>query len=215
MSVLRATMLPTATQTEEVRTVTTPSDPRPLYRRSHAWVRSLLAEVSRAQLDLPTDCPEFDVRALVGHLVATVRKLTAIGRGGDPFSLPQVVTGMPDGALLAAYADAEREMWAVWNEDAVLATAVSAPFGSVPGATAMWGFLNEALVHGWELARATEQSPEADPEVVEPVLAVIEGLLPAEPRGGAFPFGPVVEPERDAGPTERLANWSGRQAGPR
>jgi uncharacterized protein (TIGR03086 family) len=192
--------------------MTVPSDPRPLYRAARAWVQSLLDEVSPEQLDLPTDCPEFDVRALAGHLVATVHKLAVIGDGGDPFSLPHVVTGIPD-EIAATYAEAERDLWSVWDDDAVLSARVRAPFGAVAGAAAMWGFLNETLVHGWELARATGQEAEADPELAEPALAVIERLLPAAPRGGQLPFGPVVEPAAGAGPTERLANWSGREGG--
>jgi uncharacterized protein (TIGR03086 family) len=174
-------------------------------------VQGLLGGISPGELSLPTDCPEFDVRAVAGHLVATVRKLTAIGAGGDPFSLPHVTTGIPDDGITTVYAEAAGELWTVWDDDTVLTATVNAPFGSVPGAAAMWGFLNETLVHGWELARATGQEPEADPELVDPVLTIIEQLLPAEPRGGSFPFGPVVEPAPGSGPTERLANWSGRK----
>lgn len=190
----------------------TPSDPRPLYQRAQTWVQSLLAGVRPEQLDLPTGCPEFDVRTLAGHLIATVRKLQGIGEGGDPFSMPSVISGIADDRIADAFADAATALWTVWDDDATLTATVQAPWGTVRGTEALWGFLNETLVHGWDLAIATGQEPEAAPEVVEPMLAVADQILPAQPRGGQFPFGPVVEPAEGAGPTERLANWSGREA---
>ena len=65
-------------------------------------------------------------------------------------------------------------------------------------------------MHGWDLAVATGQPSEADPALVEAVAGITRAFIPAEQRGGAVPFGPVVEPRPEAGPTERLANWSGR-----
>lgn len=193
--------------------MTTPNDPRPLYRRGLTWVTSLLAELAPDQLDQPTGCPDFDVRALAGHLVATVERARVIGQGGGPFSVPHVITGIADAGWADAYADAARTMWTVWNGDSTLTATVQAPWGTIPGSAALWGYLNETLVHGWDLATATGQDPEADPDVVSPLLAIVAQIIPAEPRGGQIPFAPVVEPADGAGPTERLANWNGRPSG--
>lgn len=194
--------------------MTTPNDPRPLYRRGLTWVTSLLAELAPDQLDQPTGCPDFDVRALAGHLVATVERAKVIGEGGAPFSVPHVITGIVDTGWSDAYADAARRMWKVWNDDSTLTATVQAPWGTIPGSAALWGFLNETLVHGWDLATATGQDPEADPDVVSPLLAIVAQIIPAEPRGGQIPFAPVVEPADGAEPTERLANWNGRPGTP-
>lgn len=98
----------------------------------------------------------------------------------------------------------------MWDDDTRLTASVTVPWGTVPGAEALWGYLNEALVHGYDLATATGQPAEADPEVVRPLLDRIAAILPGGFRGGPVPFAAVVEPAADAGPTERLANWSGR-----
>ena len=84
------------------------------------------------------------------------------------------------------------------------------PWGSVPGAGAIWGYLNETLVHGWDLAVATGQPSEADPDLAGAALAAAQRFIPAGPRGPEVPFGDAVSPAPDAGPTEQLANWSGR-----
>ena len=74
--------------------------------------------------------------------------------------------------------------------------------------------LNEVLVHGWDLAVSTGQDPEADPALARAAHEIMERALPASPRGGEVPFGPVVDSTPDAGPTERLANWCGRVTAP-
>jgi uncharacterized protein (TIGR03086 family) len=105
------------------------------------------------------------------------------------------------------------KLWSIWSDDTILDRPVTVPWGSVPGRAAIWGYLNETLVHGWDLAVATGQEAEADPDLAETVLAVVRRVIPAEPRGGHMPFAAVVEPAPGAGPTERLANWSGHRAG--
>ncbi len=191
--------------------MTTPHDPRPLYRRGLTWVTSMLGGVAPKQLDRPTGCADFDVRALAGHLLATVERARVIGEGGAPFSVPHVVTGIADTGWAEAYAAAARTMWTVWDDDAKLTVTVQAPWGTIPGSAALWGYLNETLVHGWDLATATGQDSEADPDLVTPVLAIAAQIIPAEPRGGPVPFAPVVESADGSGPTERLANWNGRR----
>jgi len=190
--------------------MTTSHDPRPLYRRGLTWVTSLLGGVAPEQLDRPTGCPDFDVRALAGHLLATVERARLVGEGGAPFSVPHIITGIADTGWAEAYAAAARTMWTVWDDDAKLTATVQAPWGTIPGSAALWGYLNETLVHGWDLATATGQNSEADPDLVTPVLAIAAQIIPAEPRGGQIPFAPVVQPADGSGPTERLANWNGR-----
>jgi uncharacterized protein (TIGR03086 family) len=102
---------------------------------------------------------------------------------------------------------------AVWADDACLAALVTVPWGQVPGRAALFGYLREALVHGWDLAVATDQKVEADPATATVVLAETRRALPAEPRGGPIPFAAVVEPRHGAGPTEQLANWCGHARG--
>lgn len=187
------------------------TDPRPDYALALTWVRDLIAAVPAERLDDPTPCTEYDVRALLGHLVATVGRSRVIGAGGRPDTEPVVVTGVPDDGWADAYAAATAEMWPVWRADGALDREVVAPWGTAPGRTAVWAYVNETLVHGWDLAVATGQPAEfADPTVAERVLDAVAAILPAQVRGGPIPFAAVVAPRPDAGPTERLANWSGR-----
>lgn len=191
--------------------MTDTTEPRPVYDRALDWVHGLITAVRAEQLADPTPCPEFDVRALLGHLVATVDRARAIGEGRPPFSVPSVVTGVDetrDDAWAAAFADAAERMRLVWRDDALLDKQLTVPWGTVPGRAAVWGYVNEALVHGWDLAVATGQPAEADADLADAVLAGVRAKIPAGDREG-MPFAAAVEPVPGAGPTERLANWSG------
>jgi uncharacterized protein (TIGR03086 family) len=192
-----------------VASMTTNTDPRPHYRTALTWVRTLADGVPADRLADPTPCAEWDVRGLLGHLVATVDRVRVIGEGGDPQTTPRVVEGIADDGWTDALGAAEDKMAAVWADDAVLDELVTVPWGRVPGRAAVWGYIREALVHGWDLAVATGQSPEADPVTAEAALAETKLVMPAEPRGGPIPFAAPVAPRPGAGPTEQLANWCG------
>ncbi|OUC76028.1 TIGR03086 family metal-binding protein [Gordonia lacunae] len=186
-----------------------PADPRPAFRVATAWVTGLLAEIRDDQLRAPTPCDEFDVRTLSAHVVATAQRARALADGADVRAMPTIAE-QHDAATYAALVEAALEGWA---DDATLGRMVQVPWGEVPGAGALWGYVSETLVHGWDLAVATGQPAEADPETAEATLAVAKQFIPAGIRTDPIvPFGVVVEPRPDAGPTERLANWTGRRS---
>ena len=184
------------------------TDPRTVYAGATAWVTDLLRAVREDQLSLPTPCDEFDVRRLSQHLIGTVARAVAIAEIGDVESV-SAFSAEFDAATFQRLADRAQQVWA---DDALLAKPVRVPWGEVPGGGALWGYVNEALVHGWDLAVATGQDAEADPALVEPTAAVARRFIGADIRVPGVPFKSVVEPREQAGPTERLANWSGRDA---
>lgn len=190
-------------------TTTTPADPRPVYAAAAHWVTDLLANVTDDQLDSPTPCDEFDVRRLAGHLIGVAGRAVALGTGRDAMSVP----GHDDRYDAATFAERADRAVELWSDDAKLSALVQVPWGEVPGAGALWGYVNETLVHGWDLAVATGQESEPDPTLAEAAIVVAQQFIPAEIRtDDTVPFGPVVEPRPEAGPTERLANWSGRSS---
>jgi len=81
----------------------------------------------------------------------------------------------------------------------------------MPGRIAVSAYVQELLTHAWDLAQATGQPTEGDPELAAWTLAVARRILPPEPRRGEVPFARVVEPPPGAGPYAQLAAWLGRQ----
>jgi len=185
------------------------TDTRADIAATHEWITTLLAHTSDEQLDAPTPCTEFDVRALTEHLNAVSDKLRTVAEGGNPHDRPFRVPVDP-GRLADQYAAGAAEARAAWADDALLTATVTAPYGPVPGHVALSGFLMELVAHGWDLAVATGQESETDPAVVARAQALAEQAVSDEARGPGMPFGEQVEPRPGAGPTERLAAYLGR-----
>lgn len=190
-------------------TTNQPADPRPFYAAATTWVTDLIANVTDDQLDRPTPCTEFDVRALIGHLIGTGKRGVAIGEGGDLLAIPAA----DDRHDAQTYRELTERASSLLSDDSRLGEMVTVPWGTIPLAGAVWGYVSETLTHGWDLAVATGQHAETDPAIVEPTLAVAKQFIPAEIRQlDDIPFGPVVESRPEAGPTEKLANWTGRES---
>lgn len=184
-------------------------DPRPLFARAAALGADVIANVKPSRFDEPTPCDEYDVHALLGHLVAGVRRLAAAGRGLDADTLPLVVDDVGDEDWSAAWAAAVDEVDLVFTDD-VLAQTLTLPFAVLPAPIALTLYVAETTVHTWDLATATGQSPAWDDEVTTTADAAMRMGLPGEPRGGEVPFAPVVDIDLGAPAIDRLVAWSGR-----
>jgi len=188
------------------------TDPRPGYRAALDWVTALTAAVRPEQLDQPTPCPEYDVRALLSHITGGLTRAALVGEG-DPGALarPAMASGVPDDAWPTAYRAAADRAIAAWADDTKLDTLFEVPWGKVPGRFVIAGYIQEILAHGWDLAKATGQPTEGDPELALYSLATAKRILPPDIRGAEdVPFGPVVGVPPDAAPYAQLAAWLGR-----
>lgn len=206
-------------------TTTTPAplgvdDPRHVLARAVAAGTATVAAVRPDQLDDPTPCAEMDVRHLLGHLVSVLDRLAALGRGEDPFA---VVESTDHDDWAGAWADAAHRVQAAWTDDDVLARPMALPWQQGTGADILLGYVNEVVVHTWDLAAATDQRPVWDDHVVTVALERMPAL-PAEGRLQMFeqisadmglaevavPFAEVVPVDADAPAIDRLVAWNGR-----
>ena len=188
----------------------TQTDLRPALAQGQQWVETLIAAVDAEQLGLPTPCPDLDVRQLIQHLIAGATRVRVMAEGGDATTVPFLLDEVPDADLAGRYPEVAAAGRHAWQQHDDLTVMVRAPWGEVPAAAAIGGYLTEVVTHGWDLAVATGQPAEADPELAATAEAAARRGIPAD-RGPGVPFGPVVEPAPDATPTERLVNWLGRQ----
>ncbi|WP_078988681.1 TIGR03086 family metal-binding protein [Streptomyces sp. WM6372] len=199
----------TATGTDTV--VASSFDPRLDLAAAVELAGRTLAAVRPEQYDAATPCDEFDVRRLSSHLVAVVRRISVIGRGEDPFSVPSFADEIADGGWAAAWEPGAREVAEVWADPGILGRQLRLPMGVLPGAAAAAVYTHELTVHTWDLARATGQQPKWDPALIERVIGVVRRALPAETRGGRIPFAEVVTVDPDAPAIDRLVAWAGRR----
>ena len=93
----------------------------------------------------------------------------------------------------------------------MLETTVHVPFGDVPGAFALGMHTVETIVHGWDLAKATGQPTELDPELYAVAWQNCKDIDDSF-RGPGRPSGPAVTaPPARATHKVRLMAWLGRQ----
>ncbi|MEV0217333.1 TIGR03086 family metal-binding protein [Micromonospora sp. NPDC050695] len=137
------------------------------YRRSLAEFVDRVDQVSPGQWADPTPCPDWDVRALINHVV-----------GEDRWSVPLLagrtideVGGRFDGDLLgtdpattAREAAAQAEIAA--THPGTIDRTVHLSAGETPAAEYLQQLLAEHLVHGWDVAVAIGADPRMDPEAV-------------------------------------------------
>lgn len=189
--------------------MTTQPDPRALLTRALDQIGLLVAATPADALDRPTPCGDWDVRALLDHLVGVHRRIAHVGAGGHFAAIPADPGGVHD--HVADIAAARVGIDRVWvQDDAVLDRVLTVPWGTMPGRFVGFGYVQELTVHAWDLGAATGRTGDLDDALALAVEDTAHQVLPAEPRGGDIPFGPPVPVAGDAGPYERLVGWLGR-----
>lgn len=168
--------------------------------------------------DLPTPCAEWDVHALLAHLVGVIAAFEDVASGAEP-EVP--VTDLPahlqalgeerikDGPV-DAYHDTAQRTLAAWQQRGSLDGTVFLPMGfEMPADLAIVIVTLDALVHGWDLGRAIGADTEIDPALAEAALEAAQGFVSDQLRGTAF--GAAIDVPADASPTDRLVAFLGRR----
>ena len=159
------------------------------------------------ELGVPTPCGEWDLRTLLNHTVGVLKVIEngARGREFSPASGDDNIGADPAAAYRAEVVQVRDAL----SDSGVMDHVWHMPFGSVPAAMAVGFMTLEINQHGWDVARATGQAPDWDPEVTETAFAVAR-MAPAEALRSPGVFGPEQECPPDLPPADRLAAFLGR-----
>ncbi|HXW38668.1 MAG TPA: TIGR03086 family metal-binding protein [Acidimicrobiales bacterium] len=161
-----------------------------------------LVGIGPEQWDVPTPCNEWDVKALVDHVIRTHEQVLA-GVGGA------AAEGQPAAALGDRWSAATEQVRAALSDPASASTTVSGMFGEQPFESLVSRLLcADTLFHTWDLARATGQDERLDPDGVVMAMEFLTPLDEAIRRPGGF--APKIEPATGADPQTRLLNFGGR-----
>jgi uncharacterized protein (TIGR03086 family) len=171
--------------------------------------RDVLAAVTPDQLHNATPCESWDVSALINHMVGAQKFFTA-GVTGDRPSGEEVDYASQD--FLAAYDEATAECLASFQEDGALDRMLTLPFGQMPGRAFIGLVMTDTFQHAWDLAKATGQSTDLDPELAAAILAQSKQSIQESFRGpdGGAPFGVEQKCGEDASAADQLAAFLGR-----
>ncbi len=177
----------------------------------------LIRNIPDEALDGPTPCPAYRLGDLVEHVGGLALAFTAAARkaGGE------IGSHAPSGSAsrlpedwreriphdLTALAEA-------WRDPAAWTGMTRAGGVDLPGEAAGVVALDELVIHGWDVARASGQPYDCDPKLLEAVhdfVLQFSGPGSEEQRAGLF--GPVVEVPEDAPLLDRVVGLAGRDPG--
>jgi uncharacterized protein (TIGR03086 family) len=155
----------------------------------------------------PTPCPDWDVRALVDHVVgANVRyRLLLAGAPTEQVEATRTVDHLGDDAVASFTATADRVL-AEFRQDGALERITHHVLGDRTGGELLAMRILDAAVHSWDLARAIGADEELDGEVVAFLVSYTAEVTPGPPSFAAAD--PDVHPH--ASPQERLLIRLGR-----
>jgi uncharacterized protein (TIGR03086 family) len=160
-------------------------------------------------LDRPTPCPEFDVRALLGHLSGwmTDRAYGAATKQpvpGDPDESITFEPGWADG-----FAESARTAGQAWSEPAAWEGSTGLSGKTRMPAEVIGGLVYaEFLLHAWDLAAATGQRLVLDDDLAQALLGQVSSM--AEMARQYQAFGPEVPVPASAPPADRALGLAGR-----
>jgi uncharacterized protein (TIGR03086 family) len=157
-----------------------------------------------------TPCSEWDVRALVNHVVAELLWAPPLVAGqtieqvGDQFD-GDVLGDDPAGKTDSAVAAGQQS----FAESGALERTVHLSFGDFSGDNYCWQLISDLVVHTWDLARGIGADDAMDPVLAEQVHDFVAPML-AQMAGSPY-FGAPVPVGDDASAQEVLLAASGRK----
>ena len=178
-----------------------------IHRRALAATGRIVNGITDDQLHAPTPCAEYDVQALLDHLI------------GGNFWVAPLVDGKAiadvGSALDRSYAPAEydasaREADEAFSRDGAMQLPVAVSYGPVPAEVYAGHRFIDVLIHGWDLAKATGQDTHLDPELVDACWAVINPQMELLEASGMF--GTRLDVPDDADSQTKLLAALGRRA---
>lgn len=173
------------------------------YTRVSQGFENRLHGVGDDQWSNPTPCTDWDVRALVAHLVGTHHLiLSTLGQAHD--------TPGDDDDLIEPWHRARAAVISALSDPSTADSMVQSPFGEMPFSGLAGGLLcGDTLFHTWDLARATGQDEALGDDLCArqlELMAPMDGAI----RGPGF-FADKIDAPADADPQTRLIAFGGRQ----
>jgi uncharacterized protein (TIGR03086 family) len=180
--------------------------------RSTEPLIALASRIAPDEWSASTPCTDWDVRALVGHLIATNRAYVELLNGAPAARLLELMAGQRtagDDDPVAALTEAVGSMRAAFAEPGALARSVTHPMGSLDGTQLLGWRVIENVIHASDLARALDVDVDLDASLVDGVYEQLAPMAGALASPGYF-NAPTQQLPDDATTIERLLHIVGR-----
>ncbi len=186
--------------------MTDPIDATTALERSYDSLAKIVANLGPGQLGAPTCCPEWDVRGLLNHILGGAIMYTLVNAGHAAGEDAGDVLGDDPMHALAVTSEANL---ASWCQPGALDGDRAYPWGTFPASAGLVINVGEVALHAWDLARATGQSAEIDPDVAQ-VIYDFYRRIPMERMRSSGVYGPETHFPDTAPIQQRLLGFLGR-----
>jgi len=184
-------------------------DMQELFRRSVGSFGERVHAIRDDQWTAATPCSEWDVRALVGHLVTEVAWAAPLVGGKSVADVGDELSGdLLGDDPKAAWDRHSAEAASAVGEDGAMERTVRLTRRELPASEYTFEIFTDLLIHGWDLARAIGGQEGLDPESVEIVYRKVKPDEAALKASGMF--GSQVTPPPDADAQTQLLAIFGR-----
>jgi uncharacterized protein (TIGR03086 family) len=173
----------------------------------------VVVNIRDEQLKTPTPCTEATLGDLVDHVeglsfaFAAAATKTPLPEGNQGTSIDASRLGTDWRERIPKRVD---ELAEAWRDESAWQGMTMAGGQDLPGELAGIIALNELIVHGWDIARASGQSFTTDRELVEAAFGFVQQAVAQNPSGTPGLFGPPVPVPDDAPAIDRLIGLAGR-----
>lgn len=163
------------------------------FRRAAEQFGEAVHQVKPDQWTAPTPCTEWDVRALVRHLVYECLWMPPLFEG----ETIQQVGDRFEGEILgddpaSAYDEAAREAIATVEKPGAMQVTAQLSFGPTPGEEYATQVLFDLFVHGWDLRTAIGLDSTMDPEILTAITPWAERTMDAYRAAGVVAPPPPI-----------------------
>jgi uncharacterized protein (TIGR03086 family) len=174
--------------------------------RSYDSLGKVVANLEPGQLGAPTCCPEWDVHGLLNHILGGANMYTLVNAGHAAGEDAGDVIGDDPIHALAVTSAANL---ASWRQPGALEGDRTYPWGTFPAGAGLVINVGEVALHSWDLARATGQSADIDPDVAQ-VIYDFYRRVPMERMRSTGVYGPEISVAETAPIQQRLLGFLGR-----
>ncbi|RAY16054.1 TIGR03086 family protein [Actinomadura craniellae] len=185
---------------------------RPMMTPAAEAVLEVVAGVDSDRMGGRTPCADYDVRALINHLIhwTGTRAEAAARKGPYPDGPEEGHDHTAEPGWAARYAEQVRAAVRAWDDPAAWTGETNLSGGDVtmPARFTAGMLFAEWLLHGWDLAVATGQKLSLDDETARALRQEVAGM--AEMGREYEIFGPEVPVPAGAPPLDRALGLAGR-----
>lgn len=170
-------------------------------------VTAVVDRIAGMQMNDPTPCADFTVHGVLDHMFVGGGTFAHLFRGEEPPEVtpPAVYGWVP----VAEFREAMGDLVDAIRSPGALERIIPTPVGDMSGETFVRFVAVDALIHGWDLARATGQPYDVPEDLVQVVDRFARAAITPEVRATGM-FADPVEAPHGASTLERLVAFSGR-----